>query len=181
MRSKTYLSILCACSLGQSDYYSKCILPDFQFSQNAMEFLVFLQDFWNPILKFTPSIWLFGCSNWIFHSIFILFNSVYSPLPLRAAGVQSCPWTRPTSYIFILHRRQITEDNLQLNCPPYRRGKKNFSPAKHERLFTHSPRTAGKADKLCWCEVAVGGSWGCGHTLLSSWTQFWPLRERVGE
>lgn len=42
-----------------------------------------------------------------------------------------------------------------------REREKKFSQAKYNRQFTYSPRTAKEADKLCWCEVAVGCSWEC--------------------
>lgn len=48
------------------------------------------------------------------------------------------------------------------SVPSYRREReRKFSQAKYNRQFTYSPRTAKEADKLCWCEVAVGCSWGC--------------------
>lgn len=100
--------------------------------------------------------------------LFYSFNFCFLQLclrssPLPAVWVRSCPWTRPTSHIFILHGQQITEDDLRLNRPPYRREReKKNSP--RQNITVNSLTLQGrpkKADKLCWCEVAVGCSWEC--------------------
>lgn len=112
----------------QDKYENMCIWTYFQIDfkcLNILDWFYFLKKkMFSSVSMYFKMTSLFNCMNkhcWIFF--------FQSPPPL-ATGVQSRPWTRLTSHIFILHRQQITEDDLRLIYPPYRRGKRKILPGK---------------------------------------------------
>lgn len=123
--------------------------------------------------------------------LFYSFNFCFLQLclrssPLPAVWVRSCPWTRPTSHIFILHGQQITEDDLRLNRPPYRREReKKNSP--RQNITVNSLTLQGRPKKQIsfvgarWLLAAVGNAAHAFVFMHIATNMVLGLRERVGE
>ncbi len=111
----------------------------------------------------------------LFHTIVFTVPSTCQQLESRV--VLEHAWPRTSSFFTGSKSQRTLSSSTALHAGEREREKKNFSQAKYKRLFTYPPRTAKAADKLCWCEVAVGCSWGCStHFCLHSHsyqTWFW--------